>query len=548
MPESKGTFGRLVTHFFRRFFDNDTVQVDGDTLTTVVRALAMVMMPGLLVAFFLQNQYPRRDLAGRREDEYFFVLLTFVVMGAVTVFEWEMLFPDRSDFLVLTPLPLGQGGMMAAKAAALCGFLGLFLMGSSLPGALLYPLIAKGTFFRPLMAHAVAVGMAGMFLSAALVALGGLLRCVLPDRQFRVMSPVLQLLVTGCLVLLVVQYARYGESLRSLLERPARARWLPPLWFLGLYERLLHGAAAPGISRALTPWAVWGTGAALALAVATYPGAWARMRRMALEGGGGRRRAPSGMVSRGVCAAVKAPQERAMFYFVGQTVRRIARYQVYLAMYGGTGLAFALACAVVLRAGATVVVPALSEFGMHAVFSLLCFWLVAGLRTAFAFPENLLARWVFRIAGADERDLASAGKRWAVLGMAGLLCSSLALFAWLGWGVRQLLVQAVCGGCLGVLLTDAFFYTRAAPLIQPRMPGRSNFALVLTLYLGVLTPSLYGVIYAEMRLEQRLWRLVPVAAATLGLHLVMRWASRQPMEVEEDMEGYEGEFQMLNLR
>ena len=45
----------LVVHFFRRFFDNDTLQVDGDTLTTVVRALSIVTVPGLVVAFWLQN-------------------------------------------------------------------------------------------------------------------------------------------------------------------------------------------------------------------------------------------------------------------------------------------------------------------------------------------------------------------------------------------------------------------------------------------------------------------------------------------------------------
>ncbi len=546
MRDSSGTLGQLTVHFFRRFFDNDTLQVEGDTTTTVTRALSMVAMPGLLVAFFLQNQYPKRDMAGRWDDEYFFVLLTFVVMGVVTVFEWEMLFPDRSDFLVLTPLPLGQGRVMAAKAGALCCFLALFLAGASLPGSLLYPLIAKGAFFRPLLAHVAAAGLGGVFLSAALVTIGGLLRCVLRDRQFRIASAVLQTLVTGCLVLLVVQYARYGQSLHLLLAQPAQARWLPPLWFLGLYEELLHGPSGPVFSRELTPWAIWGTGVALTLAAATYPGAWAQMRRMALEGDARQREAPLTLLSRGVCAVVRTPQERAMFYFVGQTMRRIARYHVYLAMYGGTGLALALACGVVLRSETAA--PSLSDFGMHAVFALLCFWVVAGLRTAFAFPEMLAARWVFRVAGSDERDLAAAGKRWAGLTAAGLLCSSVAALAASGWGARPLLVQATLGGCLAVFLTDGFFYARTAPLIQPRLPGRSNFALFLTLYLGVLTPFLFGIVYAEERAERELWLLIPVVVTTTLLHLVVRHIAQQPMEVEEEMEGYDGEFQLLNLR
>jgi len=546
MRDGRRTLSRLTAHFFRRFFDNDTVQVDGDTMTTVARALAMVAMPGLLVAFFMQNQYPQRNLAGRWDDEYFFVLLTFVVMGMVTVFEWEMLFPDRSDFLVLTPLPLGQRQVMAAKAAALLCFLALFLAGASLPGALLYPMIAKGTFLRPLLAHAVAAGLGGVFISAALVTVSGLLRCVLRDRHFRIASAGLQTLVTGCLVLLIVQYARYGQSLHLLLAQARHARWLPPLWFLALYEELLHGAAAPEFSRELTPWATWGTGVALGLATATYPGAWARMRRMMLEGDTRQREAPLTAMSRGICSVVRQPQERAMFYFVGQTMRRIARYHVYLAMYGGTGLALALACGVVLRSETAA--PLLSDLGLHAVFALLCFWVVAGLRTAFAFPETLGARWVFRVAGSDDRHLAAAGKRWAGLAAAALLCGSVSALAASGWTTRSLLVQVVFGGCLAVFLTDAFFYARTAPLIQPRMPGRSNFALFLTLYLGVLAPSLFGIVYGEKRLERELWLLVPVVGTTMLLHLAVRRLARKPMEAEEEMEGYEGVFQLLNLQ
>lgn len=546
MRNGGGTLGRLMVHFFRRFFDNDTVQVDGDTTTTVVRALAIVAVPGLMLAFFLQNQYPRRDVAGRWDDEYFFVLLTFVVMGAVTVFEWEMLFPDRSDFLVLTPLPLGQGQVMTAKVSALCCFLALFLASASLPGSLMYSLVAKGRFFRQLLAHVAAVGLGGLFLSAALVTMGGLLRCVLRDRQFRIVSAALQTLVTGCLVLLVVQYGRYGQSLHLLLAQPGRARWMPPLWFLALYERLLHGSAGPAFARALTPWALWGTGVALMLTAATYPGAWARMRRMVLEGEARPRKAPLAIFSRAICVVVRAPQERAMFYFVGQTMQRVARYHVYLAMYGGTGLALALACGVVLRSETAT--PSLSTFGMHAVFALLCFWVVAGLRTAYAFPETLAARWVFRVAGPDDRDLAAAGKRWASLATAGLLFSSVVALAAAGWSARSLLVQTICGGCLAVFVTGSFFYARAAPLIQPRMPGRSNFALFLTLYLGVLTPFLFGIVYGESRVEGELWLLVPIVTSTVLLHLAVRHLSHKPMEAEEEMEGYDGEFQLLNLR
>jgi hypothetical protein len=60
MAERHSVTRLLTQHFFRRFFDSDTVQIEGETLTTVVRAIAIVAAPGLITAFFLQNSYPRR--------------------------------------------------------------------------------------------------------------------------------------------------------------------------------------------------------------------------------------------------------------------------------------------------------------------------------------------------------------------------------------------------------------------------------------------------------------------------------------------------------
>jgi len=149
MGESYRITRILVDHFFRRFFDNDTLQVDGDTQTTVVRALSIVAVPGMMIAFFLQVLYAPTRLQRPPwpviEDHYFFVLFSFVVMGAVSIFEWEMLFPDRLDFLVLSPLSLKPLQMLAAKAAALIGFLVLFLFACNFFGTWMLPAISTAT-------------------------------------------------------------------------------------------------------------------------------------------------------------------------------------------------------------------------------------------------------------------------------------------------------------------------------------------------------------------------------------------------------------------
>jgi hypothetical protein len=539
----------LIDHFFRRFFDNDTIQVDGDTLTTVVRAVAAVAVPGLMVAFFLQNQYPRRTLWGSIEDQYFFVLFSFVVMGAVAIFEWEMLFPDRLDFLVLSPLSLKPMQMLGAKAAALIGFFALFLVGCNCFGMLILPAVSKGDFFRQVFAHGVAVMLAGMFSALLFLAVGGVLLCVLNAAQFRVVSPVIQMLSVMTLLLLLLHYAKTGDSIQALLTEPlGMARWMPPVWFLGVYEQLLRGDAAPAFAREMTRYAVRGTVAVAVVALLMYPMAWARMRKLAVEGGSRRRGQPSRWLARLVHGVVRHPGERAVFHFIGQTIARNNRYQVYLAMYCGTGLALAVACAVGFRVNGGRIQPALSDEGLHAVMPLLLFWVIAGLRTAFAFPLNLPAGWIFRVTGVNLSECAAAARRWVLWSAVGVMYCIIGPLVLAGWDVRHLLVQAVCGLCLCILLTDGFFFVQqGVPFNRPRMPGRTSFALMLTLYVGVFPPFIFAVIYMERVMEKNLLKLVLLGVATIAIHAVLDLLRRGSEEIEEEMEGYEGEFQLLGL-
>jgi hypothetical protein len=552
MDERYGEFRMLVEHFFRRFFDNDTIQVDGDTQTTVVRALSIVAMPGLMIAFFLQTAYPRKPLFRPPwliiEDHYFFVLFSFVVMGAVSIFEWEMLFPDRLDFLVLSPLSLKPMQMLAAKAAALAGFLTLFLVGCNLFATWELPAVSKLDFFRQMYAHGTAVLLAGIFAALFFLALGGVLLCVLDAARFRIASPIMQMLSVMALVLLMLHYVRYGDSMQALLSEHLRtARWLPPFWFLGVYEQLFHGDAAPAFAREMTRYAIRGTTTAAFVVLLTYPVAWARMRRMAIEGSSRKQRPPSRWLTGLIHRVIRRPGERAAFHFISQTIARNNRYQVYLAMYCGTGLALAVACAVGFRMNGESLQPVLFDRGLHAMMPLLLFWVIAGLHTAFAFPLNLRARWVFRITGVSISECAAAARRWVSLCAAGVLCCVVAVLRVAGWDMRRLVVQIVCGLCVCLLLTDGFFSQKTVPFNQPRMPGRTNFPLMLTLYTGVFPVFVFGMISLEMLMEKHPAKLLLLGIAAVVIHVVLNLLRRGPEEVEEEMEGYEGEFQVLGL-
>jgi hypothetical protein len=555
MANSNSVTRTLVGHFFRRFFDNDTVQVEGDTLTTVVRAIAIVAAPGAAAGFRLLNQYPDPKWSIPRSqwaavgDQYFFVLFSFVVMAAVSIFEWEMLFPDRLDFLVLSPLSVKPLQMLAAKVAALLGFLTLFLVACNVFGIVMLPAVSRGDFFRQIYAHAAAVLLAGTFAALLILALGGVLLCVLNVARFRMATPILQMLSVLAVALLVLQYVKFGGALASLLSGSlGMARWMPPLWFLGVYQHLLRGNAAPAFAAPMAHIAVRATAAAGAVTLLTYPLAWARMRKLAVEGGARRRKQPSRWVARMVHAVVRRPGERAVFHFIGQTILRNNRYQVYLAMYGGTGLALAIACAVTFRINHGTLQAGLSQPGLHALIPLLLFWMIAGLRVAFAFPQNLSAGWVFRITGVFTGECAAAARKWVFLCATGLTCCIVAALRAVGWGATHLLIQAVCALCIAVLLTDGFFFSQqTVPFNQPRMPGKTSFPLMLSLYFGVFPLFVGLTVAAEMQIEKHPAKLLIPVLVAVAIHAVLTLLRRGPGEVEEEQEGYEGEFQLLGL-
>src|SRR4051812_36152454 len=114
----------LVRHFFGRFFDNDIVAQESDMRTNVVQVLGFVAVPAMFAAFAMLPTDARFDRPFAQgweviTDYYFFVLYSMVVMGFVMVFEWDALFPDRKDYIILTPLPLSGHSIFLAKVAAL---------------------------------------------------------------------------------------------------------------------------------------------------------------------------------------------------------------------------------------------------------------------------------------------------------------------------------------------------------------------------------------------------------------------------------------------
>jgi hypothetical protein len=200
-----------------------------------------------------------------------------------------------------------------------------------------------------------------------------------------------------------------------------------------------------------------------------------------------------------------------------------------------------------LRVAGDAVRLGLSEHGLHAVMPMLVFWTIAGLRTAFAFPVNLQAGWIFRVTGVDLRECATAARRWATL-CAGCVAGAILLTQRMaGWDARKLAVQAVCGACLCLLLSDGFFFAqRSVPFNQARMPGKVSFPLMLTLYIGVYPMYVVGMGRLEIWLERHALHLATVCFVAAAVHWAAAWLRGMSSEAE-DLAEYDGEFQVLGL-
>jgi len=532
----------LARHFFDRFFDNPMTSGDGENSVRVIQVLCFVAIPGLMVALSLIPSYfifpPNTAPRGywpRVSDHYFYVMYASIVMGAATVFEWDLLFPDLIDVLVLTPLPVPKHKLFTAKIAALGFFLALFLLASGFMGTIFLPLIAEEPgIFRHLIAHILATASGGIFTAAFFLALQGILLNLLGEKIFRWISPVLQTLSITVLLIVLFLFPLLSENLRLLLmsDSPV-ATWFPPFWFLGVYQTLLEGGAAAHIFHTLAARGGIALLIVLALTVLTYPLAYRRKMRSAIEGQVTRHSRNWLAVAKDAilhATFILRPSQRAVYHFISQSLKRAPHHRVYFSMYGGAGLALLIAMTIGFsqQNGHTSIVY--SSLGLRSAIPVVAFLVVSGLKVAFMAPVELKANWPFHITGSrpDPNHIA-ATLRWtlpravlttvAVFVLAKLLSPS----TFPGWSqmLAQLLVaQGVC-----LLLIDALFLRfLSVPFTVPLVYSKRNLAFYIAAFLLLFTPFIQTVVDLGRWIEKSPWNFLTVALMVLAAHvLLQRW-------------------------
>ena len=131
----RSQIAHLVQHFLERFFNHETASPDGSGKARLILIAISTGLPPFMVAIYLWPVYhplwpphaPPPSYWVQVNHHFFFVMYSFVALGLITVFEWDLFFPDLLDVSVLGALPVSRRRIFLARVAAIAVFVIGFL-------------------------------------------------------------------------------------------------------------------------------------------------------------------------------------------------------------------------------------------------------------------------------------------------------------------------------------------------------------------------------------------------------------------------------------
>src|SRR5882757_11099487 len=123
-------FSRLTLHFARAIVSTTAESGEDDIQFGIGGILALLGLPGAFTSILLFDKYSsllhflRRNFhfdayAQSLPDKYFFVVLSMVITGIVTVLKWDKILPNRQDYANLAPLPISMRAIFLANLLAI---------------------------------------------------------------------------------------------------------------------------------------------------------------------------------------------------------------------------------------------------------------------------------------------------------------------------------------------------------------------------------------------------------------------------------------------
>lgn len=534
LKETHGIQFELLRHFLLRFFDSDLITAPGQVMPAVIGAISVFLpwFPVMITPLSRKYAYvstldtPDAYLRAVRADELWLVMLMMSTIGLLSAIKWHSVFPSLRDYRALAALPIRSYQIFQAKLTALLIAATTAILVLNLLPSFLFPMVSGGrwalnsSFLFRVLVHATACIAGCYFFFFALVALQGMFLVLLNRWVFEKVSGAIQAIVVPAMLTLVVLSFSIQPKVTAKVLEPHMAAWLPPVWFLGLYQRML-GDPDPRMHE-LSARAVTGLVVSILLSVLTYAISYHRHRAMLVEGA-----AVSPKRNRRNFRILESlfpnPRQQAVIVFTLKTLAGSSQHRMILTAYGGFGLAVLLSGIVGL--GAVVgQAKLLTAIFVYAHLVLLAFLLV-GLRHLFSIPTELGANWIFQIAEAGSRHqwLAALDRLVLFVGGAALLIPLPLEYRLIG---PRAIAEVILLGAVALVCYESIFRSwEKLPFTCSYLPGKTPMwivALRLYAFLGLLpVPNfiLLGCLYKPIAFV-----IVLVALVTIGtyLHLTRR--------------------------
>jgi len=474
-------FRVLFRHFLSRLSYNDLLKFEDQQRESRIVLLVILAISGMLVAnvayepflLFILFDTPPSDLW-----RYEAMLLTFTmaIAGVIAVANWDKLFLDRLDQASLRPLPVSSAVLFSAK------FLGLlaFIVAVTVVGNFFPVLMATAYLAEMLdslsggLAHGVAAMLGNLFIFMVVALLQSLFTAFLSPALARRAGVLAQMMLLLVFLSPFVWFPMLFRSLPALKAGgSAFLRYYPPMWFTGIFDRII-GGADPLLGRA----ARTGLAAVVLVLVACLLVSRLCLNKFMRTAGAvpaGNRGILRFRAGSRILAALflRHPVQLAVFTFFMQTLRRSREHKLRLTLFLALPVSFLLSQFAYLYLKKGLTGGALDSLLISLPLAL-HFFLLVGMRLTAAYPHSLPANFIFRASESMPLRHYVSGFKKALFCSAVLppLLISFPLQIHF-WGPLPAVLHALYSLAAAMLLLEVcFFNYRKLPFAFEHVPGK----------------------------------------------------------------------------
>lgn len=563
-PRGRGAvqLSLLIKHFFNGFFENEEISPESNVRQKLLVVLILLSIISAYLSFALLSPYLKQgDKDTAWVEKGFFIGFFMIIIGVLSVIHWKAMIVDKRDYTILANLPVENKILFLAKFISLLEIMIIFFLATTIISSFIFPLFLLESaklgvfpFLRFWGAHLISCFMAYFFVffsgclaNAALVLI---LRPSLYERISTYFQLFLILLFSILMILLVTFFNLYPEyyssSFSSLVNgNSSLLFYLPPFWFVGLYEYLL--GAQEHVFVTLARMAL----GAVFLALALYIGLALVNYRRFLRGEGGRDGAgrffrKKTMISKVFQAIfLRDSIQKAVFYFFLLTLKRVKKYKLILGGYIAIPISILIIGVLSSRISAFQENFFIFDWILLSLPQTVVLFLLVGTRVIAGFPQSLEANWLFKITEISDREKYLKGLRKAIFC---LIILPACLFIYIFYSVflsgEEASLLAIYGLLNSVILLNFFFFNYSkipfACAYKTRNFNMSNLFLIGLFFLYIYGATLFGH-YLLKNPHLFFYYVGLVGLVYLGLKVTKRlWLrGRRGIEFEES-EGFPG--------